>query len=150
MEDTATLFQLLGAFGFGMLLGWYLYYINRYRKEEVKLADLATVIAAIGGAAVLALFPAKSDLFGAYGIGLAVGFFGYFLVLLAFVIKTPNFSCDWFLDGRRSFPDGTIVIPHLGIFYKDARGFVLMPELDPGGGHGMKAKPGEGKSGEMQ
>ena len=84
MNDT-PLVQLFGAGGFGAVIGWYLFFLNRYRTGEIGLADLVTVIGAIGGAAILAIFPAKSDLFGAYGIGLAVGFFGYFLVLVVLV-----------------------------------------------------------------
>lgn len=98
---SATPLQLAGAFGFGMLIGWYVYYINRYRKGDVKFSDLSTVIGILGGGAVLALFPAKSDLFGAYGVGLAVGFFSYFGFLLLWVRISKNFNVDWFLDGRR-------------------------------------------------
>lgn len=104
-DTPATLLQLLGALGFGLLLGWYLYFINRYRKGEVQLADLVTIIAAIAGTAILTLFPAKTDLFGAYGVGLAVGFFLYFVVLLILVSKSKNFDTDWFLDGRRKLPN---------------------------------------------
>lgn len=95
--------QMWGAFGFGLMLGWFLYFLNRYRKE-VTLADLTTVIGAIGGAGILALFPAKTDLFGAYGVGLAVGFFGYFLVLVGLVRKSGNFDIDFLIDGRRKSP----------------------------------------------
>ena len=98
---SATLLQLLGALGFGMIIGWYVYYINRYRKGDVQFSDLTTVIGIIGGGAVLSLFPAQTDLFGAYGIGLALGFFGYFGVLIMMVNRSPNFSIDWFLDMRR-------------------------------------------------
>ena len=59
------------------------------------------MLGVIGGGAILALFPARSDLFGAYGIGLFIGFFGYFVTLLSLVNKSPNFDRDWFLDGRR-------------------------------------------------
>ena len=93
--------QTLGAGGFGALIGWYVYYINRYRRGDVQVSDIVTLIGAIGGAAVLALFPAKSDLFGAYGIGLFSGFFGYFLVLIILVGVSKNFDVDYFLDGRR-------------------------------------------------
>lgn len=96
--------QLGGAFAFGVTLGWFLYYLNRYRKE-VSLADLTTVIGAIGGAGVLALFPAKTDLFGAYGIGLAAGFFGYFVVLVVLVSCSRNFGIDYLIDGRRKSPE---------------------------------------------
>ena len=104
-EAAASDLQQWGAFAFGLVLGWFLYFLNRYRKE-VSLADLTTVIGAVGGGAILALFPAKTDLFGAYGIGLAVGFFGYFLVLMALVAKSPNFGVDYLIDGRRKLPDG--------------------------------------------
>lgn len=96
--------QMWGAFGFGAMLGWFLYYLNRYRAE-VTLADLTTVIGAIGGVGILALFPAKTDLFGAYGVGLAVGFFGYFLVLLGLVFKSESFNLDYLVDGRRKSPE---------------------------------------------
>lgn len=93
--------QLLGAAGFGAIIGWYLYYINRYRKGDVQVSDIVTLIGAIGGAAVTALFDARTDLFGAYGIGLFAGFFGYFLVLIVLVGVSKNFDTDFFLDGRR-------------------------------------------------
>jgi hypothetical protein len=97
----ATLLQLLGAFGFGVLIGWYVYYINRQRTGDVALSDLVTLIGVIGGGAILGLFPAQTDLFGAYGVGLFCGFFFYFLVLVVLVRISKNFSADWFLDGRR-------------------------------------------------
>lgn len=103
MKD-ATLLQLLGAGGFGTLVGWYVYYVNRHRTDAVQLADVLTLLGAIGGAAVLALFPAKTDLFGAYGIGLFVGFFGYLLVLVVLVRRSKEFDGNWFLDGRRRKP----------------------------------------------
>lgn len=99
--ETASFLQLLGAGGFGAIIGWYVYYINRYRKGAVQFSDLITVLGIIGGGAVLTIFPASTDLFGAYGIGLFLGFFGYFLTLWSLVGLSPNFSVDWFLDGRR-------------------------------------------------
>lgn len=108
---TATPMQLAGACGFGMLIGWYVYYINRYRKGDVQFSDLSTVIGILGGGAVLALFPAKTDLFGAYGVGLAIGFFGYFIFLMVWVRISKNFNVDWFLDGRRRQPKGDWFIP---------------------------------------
>lgn len=101
MEPSSTTLQLLGAGGFGALIGWYVYYINRHRTDTVQLGDIVTLIGAIGGAAILTLFPAKSELFGAYGIGLFVGFFGYFAVMVYCVIKSDKFETAWFLDGRR-------------------------------------------------
>jgi hypothetical protein len=115
-ETEATFLQLLGAGGFGAVVGWFLYYVNRYRTGEVQLGDVVTLVGAIGGAAILTLFPAKTDLFGAYGIGLAAGFFGYFLALLVMVRISDKFTVEWFLDGRRKelaegefIPEGTRV-----------------------------------------
>ena len=103
-DATASTIQLLGAAGFGTIIGWFVYFINRYRKEDVSWSDLTTVIAIIGGGSILTLFPASTDLFGAYGIGLFIGFFGYFLFLTVWVRSSPNFTVDWFLDGRRKKP----------------------------------------------
>lgn len=97
----ASTLQLLGAGGFGAIIGWYVYYINRYRKSDVQLGDLVTLVGVLGGGSMLALFPARTDLFGAYGIGLSVGFFGYFLALIIMVAVSKNFGVDFFLDGRR-------------------------------------------------
>ena len=109
VSSDASTIQLFGAGGFGALIGWYVYYINRYRKGDVQIGDLVTVIGTIGGGAVLALFEKKTDLFGAYGIGLFTGFFGYFVVLVILVAMSRaatanNFDWDWFLDGRRKTP----------------------------------------------
>lgn len=103
-EITATTIQLLGAGGFGAIIGWYIYYINRYRKSDVQFSDLVTVIGIIGGSGILKLFEKGTDLFGAYGIGLFCGFFSYFIVLTILVQVSKNFDADWFLDGRRKVP----------------------------------------------
>lgn len=110
MVNASTL-QLLGAGGLGCVVGWYVYYINRYRRSDIQMSDLLTLIGAIGGGATTALFPAKTDLFGAYGVGLFCGFFSYFLVLIVLVGVSKNFNVDWFLDGRRIKPSGGYEIP---------------------------------------
>ena len=103
MDETqiASTIQLVGAGGFGALIGWYIYYINRYRTAEIQLNDLVTLVGVLGSGAILALFPAATDLFGAYGIGLFIGFFGYFIIVAILVRGSENFDADWFLDGRR-------------------------------------------------
>ena len=85
-----------GAAGFGLVMGWNAYYINRYRKNVV-VGDLAGLAGAVGGAGVMALFDDKTVAFAFYGFGLAVGFFGYFLVLLLFVIGSKAVTIDFFL-----------------------------------------------------
>lgn len=98
--------QEWGAFAFGLVVGWLTYFVNRHRSGEVTLGDIASIVGAVGGAAVLALFPAGSDLLGAYGIGLAIGFFGYLAVLVVLVRKNRDagWTSQWFLDGRRPVP----------------------------------------------
>lgn len=111
MPEAATTIQLIGAGAFGALIGWYVYYVNRHRKSDVQIGDVTTILGVVGGGAVTALFPGKTDLFGAYGIGLAIGFFSYFIVLLYLVAQSKSFDSDWFLDGRRKDADGTMIIP---------------------------------------
>lgn len=100
LTEPASQLQIFGAIGFGTIIGWLVYYINRYRKSDVQFSDLATVIGILGGGAILALFPAGTDLFGGYGIGLFIGFFSYFTFLMLWVRVSKNFTVDWFLDGR--------------------------------------------------
>ena len=110
-ESVIQMIQLIGALLFGTIIGWYVYLINRYRKGDVQLSDLAALIGVIGGSAVLALFDREGGLFGAYGIGLAIGFFSYFLSVIVMVWRSDNFNIDWFLDGRRRKPSSDYVIP---------------------------------------
>ncbi|MBE2200549.1 MAG: hypothetical protein IAE79_18185 [Anaerolinea sp.] len=110
-QASASLIQLLGAGGYGAIVGWYVYYINRYRTGDVQFSDLVTVIGIIGGGSVLSLFPAATDLFGAYGIGLFAGFFSYFATLLLMVRRSGSFHVEWFLDGRKKRPSKGYEIP---------------------------------------
>ena len=114
MTDTslpASAIQLWGAGCFGAVIGWFLYFINRDRTGEANFGDLTTILGVVGGVGVLALFPQRSDLFGAYGIGLAGGFFGYFFILGGLVSLSKNFDVDFFLDGRRKAPTADYLIP---------------------------------------
>jgi hypothetical protein len=70
-----------GAFCFGLVIGWVTYRTLRRRTGGAALSDIATVIGAAGMGAVTRLFPSLGP-FGAYAVGLAVGFFGYFAVAL--------------------------------------------------------------------
>jgi len=70
--------EWLGPGCFGLVVGWVCYRTLRRKAEGVALGDIAGVIGAIGGATVVALF--KSGAFDAYCIGLAIGFFAYFIV----------------------------------------------------------------------
>lgn len=105
------MWELLGAAAFGFVLGWNVYFVNRYRTDQIALSNLASLVGVLGGAAVLALFPAGTRLFGAYGIGLALGFVTYLVLLLVLVRKSDKFTVEWFLDGRRKGLDEDEYIP---------------------------------------
>ena len=68
-----------GALCFGLVVGWVTYRTMR-RTKPTGLSDISTVIGAVGGAAVISLFPKETGAFNAYCIGLAIGFFGYLIV----------------------------------------------------------------------
>ena len=88
-------FVTIGAFCFGLVVGWITYRTLRRREGTAALSDIATVIGAIGGAAVTALFKSEA-LFGAYSIGLALGFFAYFAVSLR--LSSPEATSKWLGD----------------------------------------------------
>jgi hypothetical protein len=71
----------LGALAFGTVIGWMTHRILA-RKEKGSWSDISTVIATVGGGAVLSLFPAGTTAFAAYAVGLFIGFFGYFAIFL--------------------------------------------------------------------
>ena len=68
----------VGAWFFGLVIGWITYRTLRRSSETVAISDIATVIGAVGGAAVTGLFN-KGHLFAWYSIGLAIGFFAYLI-----------------------------------------------------------------------
>ncbi|MES4889607.1 hypothetical protein [Streptomyces sp. NPDC096012] len=84
MQPVTTL-SLWGSGAFGLVIGWIAYRTLRRTADKPRLADLVTVIAALGGGAVVNARFAEPDLFAAYGIGLAAGFFAYLLV--AYVLE---------------------------------------------------------------
>ena|SRR5579859_156670 len=75
-----------GAFFFGLLLGWVFYRTLRLNAGVSGLAEIASIIGVLGGAAVLALF--RSDvLFGWYATGLLIGFVAYLILDLLLYSK---------------------------------------------------------------
>jgi hypothetical protein len=77
-----------GALLFGIVVGWVIYRTLR-RKDKAAVSDVASVVGAIGGAAVSALL--KSGLFGWYGVGLFAGFFLY-LVLASTILRKSGWA----------------------------------------------------------
>jgi len=75
-SSVAAVLGLAGALCFGLVMGWVTSSCLRRAARNV-LTDITTVFGAVGGAAVIKLFPLESGGFGAYCIGLAIGFFAY-------------------------------------------------------------------------
>ena len=69
----------IGAFCFGLVVGWISYRTLRRKGGAAAISDIAAVISAIGGAAVMTVFKDEMS-FGLYAIGLAFGFFAYFAI----------------------------------------------------------------------
>jgi hypothetical protein len=86
--------EFVGALAFGVVIGWVTYRTLRRAGETVALSNIATVLGAVGGAAVTAIFDSR-ELFAWYSVGLAVGFFAY-LILANTVFK----GVDWLGDGK--------------------------------------------------
>jgi hypothetical protein len=78
-----------GAFWFGLVIG-YITYRTLRRKKDSAISDIAAVIGAVGGAAVVGLFPADSVRFDFYAIGLAIGFFLYLAASMALSTTKAN------------------------------------------------------------
>ena len=72
-----------GGFYFGLVIGFITYRTLR-RTASNGISDIASVIGAVGGGAILTLFPAGSEQFNAYAFGLAAGFFLYFGLAVLF------------------------------------------------------------------
>jgi glycopeptide antibiotics resistance protein len=79
----------------GAVIGWITYYTMRKNTKQRTLADITVIISALIGPTVVAVFPApvegiKQTMFGYYGIGLAVGFFMYYIIFVLLLWKAPK------------------------------------------------------------
>ena len=81
IEGSCVIPNSVGAFFFGLVVGWVTYRTLR-RTSSTGLSDLATVIGVIGGATVTGLFSPESGAFGAYCVGLAIGFALYLITAM--------------------------------------------------------------------
>jgi hypothetical protein len=87
--------EFWGAFCFGIVIGWVTYRTLR-RNESTGLSDIATVIGAVGGAAITGIWRPGTGAFGGYCIGLLVGFFLYLIVAVILVGKEGRAKVyDW-------------------------------------------------------
>src|ERR1019366_8214087 len=97
---------IAGAVAFGVVVGWVTYRTLR-RSSTGGLSDIASVIGAVGGAAVTSLFPKQSEAFGAYCLGLAGGFFSYLIISIIVAKKEedPKKVSEWLGENPRP-PEG--------------------------------------------
>ncbi|HMK96179.1 MAG TPA: hypothetical protein VK425_01470 [Acidimicrobiales bacterium] len=87
------LIDKIGAVCFGLVIGWVTYRTLRRSPTRAKVSDIASVVGAVGGAAVTTVFP-KGDLFGWYSVGLAAGFFLYLLLGVTVLRETSWLGHD--------------------------------------------------------
>jgi len=83
-----------GSLCFGAVIGWITYYTMRKNTKPRTLSDLTVIIAALVGPGILTVFPApvagtRQTMFGYYGIGLAFGFFLYYILFLILAWAAP-------------------------------------------------------------
>jgi hypothetical protein len=90
---------VIGALCFGIVMGWVTYRTLR-RTQPSGLTDIATVIGAVAGAAITAIWKPGTSAFGAYCVGLLLGFFGYLTVAVEKGATAP----DWM--GSEAPPSG--------------------------------------------
>jgi uncharacterized membrane protein YeaQ/YmgE (transglycosylase-associated protein family) len=90
--------EITGPVAFGLVVGWITYRTIRRRQGHAALSDIAGVIGAVGGGAITSLFGADTSAFHLYCIGLACGFFGYFITALA-LNGQPNVA-GWMMEDR--------------------------------------------------
>jgi hypothetical protein len=64
----------IGIICFGAVLGYVTYRMLIRTTANAAISDLTTVVGAVGGGLATALTDPGAELFGWYGIGLAVGF----------------------------------------------------------------------------
>ena len=74
-----TVVSYIGSACFGLVVGWMACRVH-HEAKMIDLKWLAAMLTIIGGGAVTAIFNVPA-LFGAYSIGLAIGFFSRPLVL---------------------------------------------------------------------
>jgi hypothetical protein len=96
----ATTLTIVGAVAFGVVVGWITYRTLRRREDPAQLSDLAAVIGAVSGGAVTAIPFEAPEVFAAYSIGLAVGFFGY-LGTASFLVRDRPKVDEWLGEPRK-------------------------------------------------
>src|SRR5215216_5950363 len=87
MDGSETL-TFWGAVCFGIVVGWVCYRTLRRNQAASGLSDIATVLGAIGGAAITGIWKPGTGSFNGYCIGLLIGFFLYLIV--SYIVEGPE------------------------------------------------------------
>jgi hypothetical protein len=80
-----------GPFWFGVVIGFVTYRTLKHKKDA-GISDIASVIGAAGGAAIVGLFPVAGGRFDQYAIGFAIGFFAFLLVLQCVALRSRTYA----------------------------------------------------------
>ena len=86
----------IGSLCFGLVIGWITYRTLRRKEGNAAISDIAAIIGAIGGAGITTLFT-ETAIFSSYCIGLAIGFFGYFIIG---IIVGKGKGPSWMIDDK--------------------------------------------------
>lgn len=74
-----------GIFCIGLVFGWLLYYAVRH-TENFSVATLSPTLGVVGSAATIGWIQHGATAWiGPYGVGVGIGFFGYFLITVCLV-----------------------------------------------------------------
>ena len=92
MSGFVLIISAVGAFAFGVVIGWVTYRTLRRSSGGSSISDIGAVIGAVGGAAVSGLFPRETGAFGFYCLGLALGFFGYLATAVVLAGRTGQLT----------------------------------------------------------
>jgi hypothetical protein len=103
LTETGRWFMYIGAGCFGLVVGWFTYFVMR-RSETKDIKDIGTLIGAIGGGAILDLYDKSGPLFGIYAIGLLAGAVLYLVVFWKLVGKDK--MAEWITSGKANAPLG--------------------------------------------
>jgi len=72
-----------GAVWFGLVIGW-ITSVSFHSQSEHSIQQIATILGAVGGAAVTRLFQKTETQFSMYCVGMAFGFFIHVLISILF------------------------------------------------------------------
>ena len=92
--EEAFAIDLWGAGALGLVLGWVLYFSIRGKAGQISVTEFAAIVAAVVGGTVTGTITGDPKMLGAYGLGLAAGFFAL-LILTALFVRKDKATSSW-------------------------------------------------------